>query len=208
MRTRIAEEAAALVPHPVGRRKERLDVGRDEAAGLAEREELALAGPHREVVFQRRLLRLEQRPGVKARHAADPHPPPVLDHKRGRPVAGVVAQIEEPDHLRAIRKGAEALAVAPRQPELVEQAVGAPGIEVGETVEQLLAEIRGIAARIDLGRLALAVELRVDDLAAVDRQRERLAEAPVVEQLVLPPRLGARRIHRAIEHRVDGEERA
>ncbi len=205
---RVAVQPAAHVPPGVADPVVRLRVDRREVPRLDQREVLPVAGPDVEVVLEGGLLRVEQlsRPDAGDHPHADPLP--VVDDELRRPGRREAAEVQVEQHPAAVAERPAALVVALRQADLVQQPVRLVRVVLREAlVEPGLVEVRGRAGGV-LGRDGLPVELRVDDVPAVDCQREPLAEALLGEQLVPPDGHRAVGVGLAVEVRADDEAAA
>ena len=208
VRLGVALQSAALVPVAPDRREVRAAPGRHIVTRVEHWHELLESGPVGEVLLQRGLLDLPEGPDVDLHDRAHAQPVPLGGHHL-RGVGGKIrGEAEEPRHARAVRKRAEALAVAPAQAKAVEQRAGLRRIIRGEGVELAGVGVGRVGTRGVLGGFADAVVDRVNDRAAVDGQRERLPEGFLIQQPVLPGRLGVRRIHRPVQVRADLPHRA
>ena len=132
-------------------------------------------------------VELEQRPPLAGDHP-HAHRRPAVDEEVGRPAAGVARVVEEPDHRPAIGEGPHPAGLGAEEAQPVEQGLGAGRVVLGEGAGERLVVVRRAGARGDLRRQGEAAVLGLDDLLAVDRQRQSPAEVALAQDLRLPRR--------------------
>lgn len=134
------------------------------------------------------LLGAEQPPRAVAQHHANANRFPVIDQELRRAGARPFAGMDGELHARAVGKSAVALAVALRQPHVVQQGIGAVRVVVHKRLVELGIVERRSRSRIDLGRFGLPEIFGLDDRFPIDGEAQRLAEAQVVKHRVLVAR--------------------